>query len=82
MMSPVQKVQLFWERGHPARGWLRRIRKMRAGCPRSQGISTKHSSARAFCTGINDALNAFAGKAVPGVKIKSVTMFRESLSLG
>jgi hypothetical protein len=48
----VQKVELSWERGHPARGWLRKIRKMRAGCPRSQEISTWQSIARAFCTGI------------------------------
>jgi hypothetical protein len=35
----VQKVRISWERGHPARGWPRKTRKMRAGCPRSQGIS-------------------------------------------
>jgi hypothetical protein len=51
-LSPVQKVQLFWERGHLARGWLRKIRKMRAGCPRSQKIPTWHSIAMAFYTGI------------------------------
>jgi hypothetical protein len=52
ILSLVQKVRISWERGHPARGWLRKTRKMRAGCPRSQGISTRYSIARAFCTGI------------------------------